>query len=117
MKTLTKFFTILALAGIAGAAEASTSVQSATVYAEGPAHVGPTFKANWSVQNAEFWPTDAAGQPYVPWVVMRGEGHAGGEQFVVPIPLATARTLRSGTKVLVSLPVPAQPARFLGIAK
>lgn len=114
MKTFSKFFTILALASIAGVAEASTAV---TVYAEGPAHVGPTFKANWSVQNAQFWPADSKGRPYVPWVVMQGEGHAGGEQFVVPIPPATAKTLRGGAKMLVSLPVPAQPARFIGIAK
>ena len=121
MKTSTNFFAILALAGIAGVAEASTGpvqqAQQITVAVEGPAHVSQKFMRNWEVQNAQFWPTDSKGRPYVPWVVMRGEGQAGGEQYIVPIPPATAKTLHGNEKVLVSLPVPAQPAKFIGIAK
>ena len=118
MKTCTKFFTILILAGIGGAAEASTGqAQQVTVAVEGPARVSQKFMRNWEVQNAQFWPTNSKGRPYVPWVVMRGEGQAGGEQYIVPIPPATAKTLHGSEKVLVSLPVPAQPAKFIGIAK
>ena len=120
MKTSTKLLIILALASLAGAAEASTGPAQppqVTVAVEGPAHVNEQFMRNWSLQNSQFWPVDKQGRPYVAETVMRGEGQAGGEQYIIPIPPATAKTLRSGTKVLVSLPVPAQPARFIGLAK
>ncbi len=118
MKTCIKLLTILALASLAGVAEASTGqAQQVTVAVEGPAHVNEQFMRNWSLQNSQFWPVDKQGRPYVAETVMRGEGQAGGEQYIVPIPPATAKTLRSGTKMLVSLPVPAQPARFIGLAK